>query len=221
MQAINEQQREFVLALMRQGLTLDYTAAARSAGYCAENPETANRAAYRLAHDEKVLAAIHEEAYRRLQAGTLAAVELLTGFIGDAEVDSAVRLKAATALMDRAGLHAKSEHLVAVSHTDDRQSKLLRLAELARAAGQDPKLVLGSLADALEGDYSVLEAGAVPALELARAEPMVDVVPRETVPAGRPLITDIEEVQTTMTPSPLVDPAPLADASLLGAVQWR
>ena len=196
MLAINPQQREFVFALMGQGLTLNYTEAARSAGY-ATTEGSQRDAGYRLAHDEKVLAAIHEEAYKRLRAGTLAATALLTEFVAAEAVDPAVRLKAATALMDRGGLHARSEHLVAVTHSDDRAAKVARLVELARAQGQDPREVLGSLADAIEGDYAVLEPAAEPGPTQEEAAPTVTEVSRETLPAPavRPLVTDITDVE--------------------------
>ena len=154
MQALNERQRIFVVALLDQGTKHNQSAAARKAGYRGK-PETIRVMGHQLAHYPKVQAAILEEAKKRLQLGTGAAAALLLETIGDKKVGRHDRLRAAESVLDRGGLHARTEHTVTV--TKDRTEKLRDICRLAREFGLDPRQVVGDLADVLEGDFKVLK----------------------------------------------------------------
>lgn len=155
MTVLTNKQKLFVLACLDFGCNVNHSRAAMLAGYQG-GPDVTKVKGHYLAHDPKIQAAFLEEAGKRLQAGTIAATALLIETMADKSQETKDRLKAAQMVLDRGGLHAMSEHKVVVNHTDDRASKLLRLAELARAAGQDPREVLGDLADITDVDYEVV-----------------------------------------------------------------
>lgn len=162
MRALNERQRRFVIAMLDLGCQANHTRAAVLAGYGGTN-ETLRVTGHRLSHDDKVQAAILEEARKRLTTGTIAAVSLLIDTITDTTADRKDRLKASQILMDRGGLHAISEHTVKVEHTDDRAEKLAKLIALAKAQGIDPRSLLGNLSDVIDADYRVLDGADEPA----------------------------------------------------------
>jgi len=114
-----DRQRAFVLALFTLG-TADYTKAARAAGYGGENPDNVRFIAHRIAHDDRVQAAIQEEARRRLHAGAITAVGVIHEAMADP--DRRVALKAAHMLLDRAGLHPTTEHKVTVDNKSEAEA---------------------------------------------------------------------------------------------------
>lgn len=151
MKALLPRQQLFVLAMLDCGAKVNHTAAARMAGFLGDT-NTLKVQGHRLAHSQKVQAAILEEAQKRLQSATMVATALLQDVVGNPKVPVKSRLVAAGMILDRGGLHAKSEHKVQVSHTDNRADKILRVVELARLTGQDPQKLLGSLADVTDAE---------------------------------------------------------------------
>lgn len=134
--------RRFVIALLEIG-QLNYTKAAALAGYSQESPGALQVTASRLAHDTRILAAIHEESDRRLHAGAAMAVSQLL-LIADAAPKQSDRLKAIEMILNRTGLHAMSEHKVTVndvSNTDD--AMIARIKEIAAKLGLDQSKLLG------------------------------------------------------------------------------
>ena len=175
MKRLNDRQRLFVLACLELGCETNHTKAAAIAGYSG-NPDTMKVTAHRLAHDEKVQAALLEEAKRRVQAGTMGATALLVQTVGDETIDRKVRLKAAVEVLDRGGLHAVREVRAPDGGGEGgRTEKLLRLAVLAKMLGQDPKALLGNLADVVPADLRVVGgedvSGAAADAELTLPEP--------------------------------------------------
>lgn len=65
MRVLNERQRAFVDAMFVLGAEATYADAARSAGYSGDSENALRVQAHRLAHSEKVQAAMREEAERR------------------------------------------------------------------------------------------------------------------------------------------------------------
>lgn len=155
MRALNERQRRFVIAMLDLGCQSNHYRAAVLAGYNG-NENTLRVTAHRLAHDERVQAAILEEARARLTSGTIAAASFLFDVISNPKAQDKDRLKAAQMLMDRGGLHALSEHKITVEHTDDRAEKIKKLVEMCLANGEDPKKVLGNTADVIEAEFKVI-----------------------------------------------------------------
>lgn len=156
MKALNERQRLFVIALLDLGGRKNHRRAAQFAGY-EGGPLVLRVTGHRLAHDPKVQAALLEEAKARLQSSTVAAVNLIEDVLTSTRYDIKDRMKAATMVLDRGGLHALTEHKVDVNVNDTRAEKLLRVVALAKQLGKDPRELLGNLADVIEGDFKVLE----------------------------------------------------------------
>ena len=142
MAALTERQRAFVSAIMEMGDN-NHKRAAAMAGFTG-NDNTLRVTGHRLAHDSRVQAAMQEEAQRRLNASTVMAVSVLVNIANDTIMDPKHRIKAAGMIMDRTGLHAKSEHKVVtedVSRTDE--AMVARIKELASMLGIDEKKLLG------------------------------------------------------------------------------
>lgn len=160
MTALPERQRAFVVALITQG-TRDYTAAAQTAGYKADNRNALKVSAHRLAHDEKILAAIKEETERRLQASIGMAAEVLLSIAEDPTHKD--RLKAATALLNRGGLHESIEHKITHDVSADAKTLLARFSVLAGTLGVDPVQIMGRAGlslpkpEVVEGEYEVVD----------------------------------------------------------------
>jgi hypothetical protein len=84
--------------------------------------------------------AIHSE----LDAGVLEAVQMLRGLVADPEAPAGARVRAATALMDRAGL--TPAYAVEVRHRDDQQATEV----------QDPEVMARQILEALPAIASML-----------------------------------------------------------------
>ena len=157
MKVLSERHQLFVVALLDQGSEVNLTAAAESAGYKGRESGGLRVTAHHLARDPKILAALQEEARKRMKLGTVVASALLNEFIMDKEVDARVRLKAAGMVLDRGGLPAQVGVNVQHTHTLGRDEKLLRVMELAKAQGLDPKQLLGSLIDVTQEEVLTIE----------------------------------------------------------------
>lgn len=157
-------QRKFVIALLELG-TMNFTRAALMAGYSG-NGNTLNVTAHRLAHDEKVLAAIHEESHRRLHSGKMMAVSVLLNLAEKALKDSD-KLKAIDMVLNKTGLHDIRESIVITrddSTTDE--AMIARITHLAKVLGVDPTKLLGQNTQApIEGDFTVVEPATADGLE--------------------------------------------------------
>lgn len=153
MQRLTVLQRQFVVAYCEHP---NYTPGqlAAEAGYSAgtEGSTQLRVVGFHMMRNEKVLAAINEEAGKRLRGAGLIGVGAVVAIaLNPAHKD---HLKAALALMDRTGHHATSEHKVTV---DDKrpQSKaelVAAVAQVARDAGLTDdaikKLTGGDIVDA-------------------------------------------------------------------------
>lgn len=151
MQALNPRQRAFVQAMLDLGM-VNHTRCAMLAGYSTENPDGLRVTAHRLAHDERVQAAIHEEAGRRLRSGAIMAVSVLQNI---AETPGHKdQLKAALAVLDRSGLHAVSESRQTHEVVFDEKNAIQRVLELCKQTGQDPRVLLGAYNIVLDAEYT-------------------------------------------------------------------
>lgn len=130
MLALNERQQKFVNLILSQGL-MNYTRAymeAYGASY-----DVANANGTRLAHSPAVLDAMHEEASKRLKAGAALAVTVLTEIANDPTHKD--RLRAATAIADRVGFHAKTEHEVTVKRPTDAGEVIQQIIDVGKQLG--------------------------------------------------------------------------------------
>lgn len=140
MQALSPPQRAFVIALLETGARDDHLAA-KMAGYGGTDGAT-RVAAFRLAHNPKVQAAIKEEADRRLRAGAILAASALVDIASDTRHKD--RYKAAVELLNRAGLIVQTEHKVIVEDnrlTDEIEAGIIALAQRLNV---DPTKLLGT-----------------------------------------------------------------------------
>lgn len=158
MASLPPRHQRFVLACLAIGEKMNHTKAAKMAGYLPGKAGSSQLKVqgHRLAHDPKVRAALVETAKSHFEASTLTAAIFLANTVSNPKVERAVRVKAALGILDRGGIGPISEHKINVNHTDSRAEKLLKLAELAKAAGQDVREVLGELADITDVDYEVV-----------------------------------------------------------------
>lgn len=163
MRKILPQQRAFVMAYVETG-GIDATAAARAAGY-GGTPGAQRVAGYRLTHDEKVLAAIKEEADKVVRSGVLLGAKTLVEIAANPSHKD--QLKAATELMNRSGLLLATQHNVNVNVnlTDDREIAA-DITAMARKLGLDPRALLGQAGlkylpapDTIDAEFEVVEEG--------------------------------------------------------------
>ena len=176
MKALNERQQAFVLNLLTQG-SRNYSQAYRKAYPDAKGEDGIRASAHRLAHDEKILAALKEETERRIQASVAVAAEVLLSIAEDPTHKD--RLKAATSILNRGGLHESIEHKVTHDVSTDAKSLLARFSVLAGVLGVDPVTLLGRQGLALpapeaeEGEFTEI----TPVLEIPDEKEAVAVTP--------------------------------------------
>lgn len=156
MKALNHRQQLFVIAVLELGST-NYTRAAMMAGYEQKTPEGMRVTAHRLAHTEKVILALNEEAKRRLMASAPMAISELVK-IAELENDKKYKLKAIELILNRTGYHATTEHKVAVEHTYTDQQTVGRIFTLAKTLGMDPKKLLGSAGVKTDDKGQIIDA---------------------------------------------------------------
>lgn len=140
----NDKMRAFVIAL-QDGPDLNYSRAAREAGYEGSDQIIWNQA-YKLAHNPRVLEAIAEEAKRRLQASAGWSVSQLIN-LGQAAKADGDKQKALIAIMDRTGMGAKTTVDHNVNIRDDRTpaQMLAAIVQLSKQIGADPAVALKQL----------------------------------------------------------------------------
>lgn len=154
MKALNERQRKFVVAWFATG---HREKAAYAAGYAGELPSNQlGVSAYQVWHQPKVQAAIQEFAQSSVLYGLVpAAFAAFETILSDpTHKDFA---KVAQIIADRTGFHAKTEHQVNVTHSDDRESMIKRLEELAAKAGRAPKELFAKTAGVTDADFEEVE----------------------------------------------------------------
>lgn len=128
MRALQPKQQAFVMALLVNGDD-NASRAARDAGY-SPAANVVNVTAHRLMHDARIQEAIQEESVRRLNSASILAVSELVKIAGNPAHKS--QTKAIEMILNRTGLHAKSEHKVSVEHMmgdDELRDKIKHLAE--------------------------------------------------------------------------------------------
>ena len=141
MLALNNRQRAFVSALMALG-TNNYSRAAAEAGYGGESRKGLAVIAHRLAHDQRIQEAMHEEAERRMHANAIMATSVVADLLASA--DEGIRLKAATAVLNRTGFHERTERRIVVEDARDDEAIKKRIMAAASQLGLDPHSLLGA-----------------------------------------------------------------------------
>lgn len=140
MQACTAMQRRFVICLLEMPNS-DHTAAARMAGYADTGTSSIRSAACRLAHDPKVQAAIQEEAKKRMDGAAILAVSRLVEMLDNPGHKD--HFKAITAVLNRVGLHEKSESLSTIRHEVADEAAIEKVVRLSALLGLDSAVLLG------------------------------------------------------------------------------
>lgn len=154
MSALTDRQRAFVLELVMDPL-LSRAEAARRAGY-SDTSEAAKVTGHRLAHDQRIIDAMHEQAGKRLWSISLKAAHRVDQMI-DSE-DDKIALKAAVAVLDRTGFGAQ-QNININQHVTDNSGKAImdRIRALAERLGVDEGRLLK--APTLDGEFSEVKDG--------------------------------------------------------------
>lgn len=143
MLVLGDRQRKFVLALLNQKKP-NYASAARVAGY-SDTKEGAKVRGHHLAHDGRVIAALHEEAKKRFRLLGWLGVKGLADIAADPKHPDHYR--ANKDLADRFGFMAAQEHHVV--HEEKRATPAQKLQEIKELCEFldvpfDPSRFLGS-----------------------------------------------------------------------------
>ena len=143
MNALVPKRRAFVQALMNQG-TRNATQAAAAAGYSQVSNESLRVQASNLMHDDAVQEAIQEEAKRRITTMLPLALETVAAIMENPQEGGATRLKAATTVMDRTGVHAVSERITREEPLERDPDQIKRIMGLAQVLGLPIEQLLGA-----------------------------------------------------------------------------
>ncbi len=145
-----DRMRRFVLALLAQGRR-NYTKAYRAAGYTG-TAGALRVGASRLAHDERIQAALHEEGARRFTPLLPLALHVVEDILTNPKAKAADIIKVAFGIWDRVGLRAPTEPEVPVPLENDTET-LARIKLLAERCGIPLSVLLGDrLARTVEGE---------------------------------------------------------------------
>ena len=157
MRALSPMMRQFVLALLQTGCT--QAKAAELAGYKG-GPNTWKAMGWKLAHDSRVQAALHEEAQKLIRTTAVMAIGVVTEIAQDRAVNPKDRLKAALELLNRSGLHAQTEHRVTLERVDD-AAKIEQIRLLADRLGLDVTKLLGrsNKQPVTDAEFQVVSSG--------------------------------------------------------------
>lgn len=138
MQALNEKQRDYVRMFVAYGDPLD---AARASGYGGEHPQSVRNAAWKLAHDPRIKAALREYAEAHLSGLVPLATTALENILLNPAHTS--HFKAVERILNQAGMVIAQKHEVDV--VDNRTADELKsyVMSIANAHGLDVKKILG------------------------------------------------------------------------------
>lgn len=147
MRALTVGQRGFVVALL-DAPTEDNSLAALRAGY-GGNKNSAGVASFHMMRNQKVIAAIREEADRRLRAGAILGAKAVIEIAADSKHKD--RFKAAVELMNRAGLLVETRHHVIVDDNRDTTALKEEVAQMLGRLFQQP--VLPAIAAPMDAEF--------------------------------------------------------------------
>lgn len=140
MLACTERQRRFVICMLEMP-NVDHTKAARAAGFADKDDSGIRATAWRLAHSERVQAAIQEEARKRINSMAIVAASRLGEMLENPGHKD--HYKAVTAVLNRTGLHEKTESVSTVRHEVADEAAIEKIERLARALNLDASALLG------------------------------------------------------------------------------
>lgn len=177
MQACTVGERAFVYGKVHLGLT--NPDAGKLAGYSDRSPHALEVQTSRLAHSERVQAAILEEGQKLMRTEGARSIKVLVQIRDDPAAENKDRIKCATELLNRSGFHAVTEtHSHQYSHMSEgeKDARILALcAELGLSPDEAQKMLISP---------SDMQKNAEGVYELAPADPATDAAVEEA-PAPR------------------------------------
>lgn len=159
MRRLTPKQRAFCEQYMALGLGIrgNIGRAVVLAGFADPDPSHYGR---RLLQNQVIQDALTELGKANLTSNGPVAAEVLTEIMTDVTTSKRDRLRAAEMVLNRAGLHAVSEHKVDVSDKRDQGELMKRIKLLCEQLGADPKKLLGasfaSKLEAVDAEYEVV-----------------------------------------------------------------
>ena len=163
MRDLTVMQRRFVIALVTDSRANGSTAAA-AAGYAGDAKKMAEIGS-RLRHHPKVVAAIHEEALKRLLGARLLATGVVVEIAADQTVRAADRLKAAEMILNRTGIIEETRTEMVVTHKHDPADVTKEIIAMAKQLNLDPRALLGKYGVVLDAEFEVVSDGSSLGLE--------------------------------------------------------
>lgn len=151
MRDLNPRQRAFVVAWFHLG---DREQAALAAGYSSTTPGTLQVGAFQVWHNARVQEAIQEFARASVLGGLVPkSLRVLEDVLNS--INHKDQVKVAEMVLNRTGMHEKSEHKVVVEKID-RTEAVRKVILWAKATGQDPRKLLGAASDVTDAEYEEL-----------------------------------------------------------------
>lgn len=147
--SLSPRRQAFVIAMLETGQD-NHTLCAKMAGYTGTE-KSIRVQAFRLAHDDKIQAALTEQAQRRMKTGAIMATGTLLSIASNPVHKD--QLKAAVEILNRTGLHAKTEQVVTHEHTINDKAMIAKIVELARGLGMEPKKLLGQYGVTVDAEF--------------------------------------------------------------------
>jgi phage terminase small subunit len=157
MQALSPMMRAFVLALLDQRGRRNNTAAARRAGYAGGSPVALRVTGHRLAHDARVIAALHEEAGKRMETAAHIAAGAVIAVMTKKDAKDKDVLKAAGMILDRTGYGAAQTINVnkTVTRKMDMSAAAAKIAEFRQKFPEHFARIVGGDAPAvIDGEFT-------------------------------------------------------------------
>lgn len=161
---LTQQEKAFVIAmLLAGGAPNQVLNSAAAAGYA--DPKYG----WRLMRKDKIIAAMKEEAGKRLLSGALLGssvlMELASGMnaqgVSIGPVKHELRYKAAKELLAHSGYMPVHEQKITVEHTSpDQRAMVADIAAFAKQLGMDPQRLLGSIGVTTDAEFTEVPAGA-------------------------------------------------------------
>ena len=155
MRRLNERQKKYVIAYLMNPSSTGHTQAAIDAGYGNGKYEHAKQQAWLLSHNPKVLAALKEEADRRMKFGIIIAASRLIEIVEDKSHKD--NFKAVVETLNRGGLIVETQHRVITENDDSLLSVVERVKKQALALGLDPVQLLATIGMTLDDNGEVIQ----------------------------------------------------------------
>lgn len=156
MLALSPQLRVFVAAMIETGGNMPESARLAGAD-CAER-DTFRRTAQRWMANAKVQEAMLEEAKRVMGGLAVPAAAMLSRFLDESfTCTPANRLRAIEMVMNRIGMHPKTEHNVNVNDSRTDKQVVRSIIDLAKKLEIDPRRLLGAQGIVLDAEFEVID----------------------------------------------------------------